>query len=93
MTRRARVTTVARRNVGDSFAGHLEIVAVEQAEQAERHAQVPLRDSVVIHSPGIERQFQAPDARLEVIEGTAHLPSIERPEAFNPLLASFLEQL
>lgn len=35
----------------------------------------------------------APRARLEVIEGAGHLPSLERPEAFNPLLAEFLESL
>jgi pimeloyl-ACP methyl ester carboxylesterase len=31
-----------------------------------------------------------PGARLEVVEGAAHLPSLERPEAFNRLLLDFL---
>jgi pimeloyl-ACP methyl ester carboxylesterase len=29
-------------------------------------------------------------ARLEVIEGTAHLPNMERPEEFNRLVLEFL---
>jgi pimeloyl-ACP methyl ester carboxylesterase len=28
-----------------------------------------------------------------VIEGTAHLPSLERPDLFNPLLLEFLAML
>jgi 3-oxoadipate enol-lactonase len=32
-----------------------------------------------------------PDARLETIPGAAHIPSLERPELFDPLVLSFLE--
>jgi thiosulfate/3-mercaptopyruvate sulfurtransferase len=32
----------------------------------------------------------APDGRLVVLEGAGHLPSLEQPEAFNPVLAEFL---
>ncbi len=31
-----------------------------------------------------------PGARLEVVEGTAHLPNMERPEEFNRLMSEFL---
>ncbi|MDO8359732.1 MAG: alpha/beta hydrolase [Devosia sp.] len=34
-----------------------------------------------------------PEAFAVVIEGTAHLPSLERPDLFNPLLLEFLEAL
>jgi 3-oxoadipate enol-lactonase len=32
-----------------------------------------------------------PNARLEVMSGVAHLPSMEAPEAFARLVAAFLE--
>jgi pimeloyl-ACP methyl ester carboxylesterase len=32
-----------------------------------------------------------PGARLEVVEGTAHLPNMERPEEFNRLVLEFLD--
>jgi pimeloyl-ACP methyl ester carboxylesterase len=34
-----------------------------------------------------------PGARRTIIEGTAHLPNMERPEYFNQLLATFLAEL
>jgi pimeloyl-ACP methyl ester carboxylesterase len=33
-----------------------------------------------------------PNARLERMAGTAHAPSMERPEAFDALVLPFLEQ-
>jgi 3-oxoadipate enol-lactonase len=33
---------------------------------------------------------EIPEARLVTIEGAGHLPSLERPEEFNPLLLDFL---
>lgn len=33
-----------------------------------------------------------PDATLEVIDGAAHLPNLERPEAFNAALTAFLQR-
>lgn len=38
-----------------------------------------------------EMAGRIPDARLRVIDGAAHLPCIERPEAFNRELVHFLE--
>jgi len=35
----------------------------------------------------------APHGRLEVVEGAGHLPSLERPEAFNRILVDFLASL
>jgi pimeloyl-ACP methyl ester carboxylesterase len=42
---------------------------------------------------GIARRLadEIPDARLETIPGAAHIPSLERPELFDPLVLSFLE--
>lgn len=34
-----------------------------------------------------------PDARLEVIEGAGHLPNVERPDRFNPVLVEFIESI
>jgi pimeloyl-ACP methyl ester carboxylesterase len=34
-----------------------------------------------------------PEAFAVVLEGTAHLPSLERPDLFNPLLLEFLEAI
>jgi 3-oxoadipate enol-lactonase len=41
---------------------------------------------------GIARKLAAeiPDARLETIPGAAHVPSLERPELFDPLVLDFL---
>ncbi len=36
---------------------------------------------------------RAGDARLEVMEGTAHLPQIEQPAEFAALVGEFLEEL
>jgi pimeloyl-ACP methyl ester carboxylesterase len=33
-----------------------------------------------------------PGARLEVIPDTAHMPTMEEPEAFSSLLADFVEK-
>ena len=33
---------------------------------------------------------EIPDARLETIPGAAHIPSLERPELFDPLVLDFL---
>ena len=32
-------------------------------------------------------------ARLEIVEGSGHLPPVEQPEAFNQVIAQFLEGL
>ena len=32
-----------------------------------------------------------PNAFAVVLEGTAHIPNLERPDLFNPLLLQFLE--
>jgi pimeloyl-ACP methyl ester carboxylesterase len=34
-----------------------------------------------------------PDARLAIIEGAGHMPNLERPDAFNGALTSFLQSL
>ncbi len=35
---------------------------------------------------------EIPDARLETIPGAAHIPSLERPELFDPLVLGFLAE-
>jgi pimeloyl-ACP methyl ester carboxylesterase len=40
-----------------------------------------------------ERLYQAlPDVRCSILPGTAHLPSLEQPAAFNAILLEFLGQ-
>lgn len=46
-----------------------------------------------ITPPGVAKQLSeiAEGSRLEVIPGAGHLPNLEQPEAFNGVLASFLD--
>jgi 3-oxoadipate enol-lactonase len=44
-----------------------------------------------MHAIGRRLAAEIPDARLETIPGAAHIPSLERPELFDPLVLSFLE--
>jgi len=46
----------------------------------------PVSDARDLHA-------RIPDATLAVIERTAHLPNLERPDAFNAVLAEFLNSL
>jgi len=52
-------------------------------------------DQDAITPPDVARGLAdlVPGSRLEVIAGAGHLPNLERPEAFNAALASFLEAL
>ena len=45
--------------------------------------------NIVERHAELEEEFE--NAFAAVIEGTAHLPSLERPDLFNPLLLEFLE--
>ena len=36
---------------------------------------------------------RVPNARLEVMKGTAHLPQLEEPQAFGALVGGFLGEL
>src|SRR3954447_10310876 len=44
-----------------------------------------------VHTIGRKLAAEIPDARLETIPGAAHIPSLERPELFDPLVLEFLE--
>src|SRR5437763_1350878 len=45
--------------------------------------------------PAVEEQLAAasPEGRVELLEGCGHLPSMERPDDFNGILAAFLASL
>jgi 3-oxoadipate enol-lactonase len=43
-----------------------------------------------MHAIGRRLAAEIPDARLETIPGAAHIPSLERPELFDPLVLDFL---
>ncbi|NJK44959.1 MAG: alpha/beta hydrolase [Pleurocapsa sp. SU_196_0] len=51
------------------------------------------RDTWVTKSMGEQLLEGLPEARLEVIRGAAHVPMVDRPEAFNALLNDWLETL
>ncbi len=51
------------------------------------------RDPLIPTEVGIALAAAAPGGRAEVLEGCGHMPSIERPEEFNRILAAFLERL
>ena len=59
----------ARRHVLDALAAHLEVVAVEEAEGAHAHGQVPLGNAIGVDSTGVERQLQPVDARGDLVAG------------------------
>lgn len=48
-------------------------------------------DAVAPPAAAREMKDAIPGARLEIIDDAAHLPNLERPDAFNRILAEFLE--
>ncbi len=48
-------------------------------------AYTPVRDARVMHD-------LLPDSELVVVDGAAHMPNLERPEAFDAALADFLDR-
>ena len=49
------------------------------------------RDKFDFRGIGAKIATEAPNARLEVVEGAGHLAALERPAQFNRLLLEFLE--
>ena len=50
-----------------------------------------LDDRVIPVAAALSYHRRIPHSRLEIFERTGHVPQLERPARFNPLLDEFLE--
>ena len=50
-------------------------------------------DPLIPPEVGLALADASPDGRAEVLEGCGHIPNLERPEAFNRILMTFVESL
>src|SRR5882672_9871922 len=57
----------SRRDVLQTRAADMEIVAVEKGEGAKRDGQVPFRDAKFIHAARVERQLEPVDPRQDFL--------------------------
>jgi pimeloyl-ACP methyl ester carboxylesterase len=50
-------------------------------------------DPLIPAEVGVALADASPNGRAEILEGCGHIPNLERPEAFNRILATFLGSL
>lgn len=74
-----RIDPIAKDRLGDVTAPTLALVG--------EHDQPLMHEVARLVAEGV------PDGRLAVIDGTAHLPSLERPDVFDELVLGFLEEV
>ena len=50
-------------------------------------------DPLIPPEVGVGLAEASPNGRAEVLEGCGHIPNLERPDAFNRILATFVDSL